>query len=152
MTEENYQKWLQNFKQLRLPEFKDFPDLDLYMDQVIQEVNRYLTPILDTQITKTMVNSYVKMEIVTRPTKKKYNASHIASIMLISIFKTAFALDTIKQLLATDDIETYFNQFIRRFNHEISHLEEPVASFSQLEIAIRTVLYKLILEQKIVKK
>ncbi len=151
MTEETYQAWLQEFKQLRLPEFKQFPDLELYMDQVIQETNKYLTPILGTQITKTMINSYVKMELVSRPIKKKYNAEHIASIMMISVLKTTFALDTIKQLLATENIEAYFNQFVLNFNREIGHLEEPVQTFSPLELAIRAVLYKRALEQKIVK-
>jgi hypothetical protein len=149
MTVENYPAWLTQFKTLRLPAFTQFPDLDLYMDQVIQETNKYLAPILETPITKTMVNSYVKMELVARPIKKKYNAQHLASIMMISILKTTFTLETIKQLLALADVEATFNQFVLNFNQEIAHLEEPATSFSQLELAIRAVLYKIVLEHQL---
>nr|WP_252893029.1 DUF1836 domain-containing protein [Lentilactobacillus otakiensis] len=43
-----------------MPHFNDLPNLDLYMDQVIDEVNQYLAPITHTDITKSMINSYVK--------------------------------------------------------------------------------------------
>ncbi len=149
MNTEKYQQWLADFKQLRLPDYQQFPDLALYMDQVIQETNRYLTPILHAEVTKTMINSYVKMGLVPHPLKKKYTAEHLALIMMISVLKTSFSLDTIKSLLATDEVEAHFNEFVRIFNHEIEHLDEAVQSFSPLEMAIRAVLYKLILERKL---
>lgn len=151
MTEEDYAFWLQNFRKLQLPTFEQLPDLDLYMDQVIQETNKYLVPILDAKITKTMINSYVKMGLVQRPIKKKYNAEHVATIMIVSILKTTFTLDTVKKIMVTDNIPTNFNQFVLNFNHELQHFEEPVSSFSQLEMAIRAVLYKVALEKKITK-
>lgn len=149
MNTEKYQQWLADFKQLRLPDYQQFPDLALYMDQVIQETNRYLTPILHAEVTKTMINSYVKMGLVPHPLKKKYTAEHLALIMMISVLKTSFSLDTIKSLLATDEVEAHFNEFVRIFNHEIEHLDEAIQSFSPLEMAIRAVLYKLILERKL---
>lgn len=149
MNTEKYQQWLADFKQLRLPDYQQFPDLALYMDQVIQETNRYLTPVLHAEVTKTMINSYVKMGLVPHPLKKKYTAEHLALIMMISVLKTSFSLDTIKSLLATDEVEAHFNEFVRIFNHEIEHLDETVQSFSPLEMAIRAVLYKLILERKL---
>ena len=89
MNTEKYQQWLADFKQLRLPDYQQFPDLALYMDQVIQETNRYLTPILHAEVTKTMINSYVKMGLVPHPLKKKYTAEHLALIMMISVLKPA---------------------------------------------------------------
>lgn len=149
MNTDKYQQWLADFKQLRLPDYQQFPDLALYMDQVIQETNRYLTPVLHAEVTKTMINSYVKMGLVPHPLKKKYTAEHLALIMMISVLKTSFSLDTIKSLLATDEVEAHFNEFVRIFNHEIEHLDKAVQSFSPLEMAIRAVLYKLILERKL---
>ncbi|KRN95044.1 BS ykrK family protein [Pediococcus stilesii] len=149
MTEKEYDNWLSDFKKLSLPTFEQFPDLELYMDQVIQETNKYLTPIFDTKVTKTMINSYVKMELVQRPIKKKYTAEHVATIMIVSILKTTFTLDSVKKMMVNDGIQDYFNRFVLKFNHELHNFGKPVDSFSQLEITIRTVLYKVILEKNI---
>ncbi len=55
-----------------IPLWEDLPALDLYMDQVIILLNGYLRMIKDEngeneQITKNMINNYVKMKVVPAP-------------------------------------------------------------------------------------
>ena len=54
----------------QLPQWKELPDLALYMDQVVSLGNRYLEPIISGPITASMVNSYVKKGLMPKPIKK----------------------------------------------------------------------------------
>ena len=56
---------LNRFSNIRLPEWDELPDLDLYMDQVISLLQRYLGqfPSPDEKgITSSMINNYVKQK------------------------------------------------------------------------------------------
>ncbi|MEE0409511.1 MAG: DUF1836 domain-containing protein [Clostridia bacterium] len=59
-----------------LPSWDALPDIDLYMDQVVSVVTKYLdvprTAIGVTRsITPAMINNYVKLGIIPPPKKKK---------------------------------------------------------------------------------
>jgi Domain of unknown function (DUF1836). len=66
--------WGKEIETATLPRWKELPDIELYMDQVISLVGKYLTPILPKQeqalLTKSMVNNYVKLELIPAPVKK----------------------------------------------------------------------------------
>ena len=68
---EEIHKSLISFK---LPRWKDLPDFDIYMDQVIFYINQELSPLFfeEKVITSNMVNNYVKNSIVKPPIKKHY--------------------------------------------------------------------------------
>ena len=55
-----FKKWLKAFSEERLPLWNEFPDFDLYMDQLVNLGNRYLENFIDVKITASMINSYVK--------------------------------------------------------------------------------------------
>ena len=52
--------WGKEIETATLPRWKELPDIELYMDQVISLVGKYLTPILPKQeqalLTKSMLN------------------------------------------------------------------------------------------------
>ena len=59
----------------RLPRWNALPDLELYMDQVLSLMERYLGnyPGFDRKgLTAAMVNNYVKLGVMPPPVKKKY--------------------------------------------------------------------------------
>lgn len=66
--------WGKEIETATLPRWEELPDIELYMDQVISLVGKYLTPILPKQeqalLTKSMVNNYVKLELIPAPVKK----------------------------------------------------------------------------------
>ncbi len=105
-----------------LPHWKDIPDIDLYLDQVISFLEKYLSNYVENDneketncITKTMVNNYVKHKVIKPPINKKYNREHIAYLIVIFILKQVYSINDIKQLIQlaieTSSVEQAYNQF-----------------------------------------
>lgn len=85
---------------LRLPDWETLPDFGLYMDQVIVLMERALEGVLPRgELTKSMVNNYVKVGLIPRPVGKKYDREHLALLMMICILKQALSMEEIAALL-----------------------------------------------------
>ncbi|WP_057874617.1 DUF1836 domain-containing protein [Loigolactobacillus rennini] len=158
MSETQFNQWLDQLVTLRLPLWQQLPEFDLYMDQVITETDHYLHPLGIEPLTKSMVNSYVKRKIIKRPKKKQYTRAHLAEIIIVSLFKTIFPLETIhtgiNQARQTLDASQAYDQFVNQINAELASLTQPdsqslftaddnIAAITQ-KAAIRAVLYQLI--------
>ena len=95
------QAWAHEVENHEFSLWADLPDLDLYMDQVKTYMNKQLSLFKrgsdDKVLTSSMVNNYVKNELLPPPYKKKYNREHISSLMIICM---------LKQVLAIPDIAT----------------------------------------------
>lgn len=152
MDSKSFENWLAEYRHLRLPSWEELSPLDLYMDQVIDEVNQYIVPLTETLITKTMINSYVKKGLVNKPIKKRYSRINIAQIIVVSLMKSAFSLDTINRgiQLSRDGIKIpdNYSKFTVLYNAEIAQLEAiPVQPVDDYQImAIRAVLYQTIVK------
>lgn len=104
---------------LHIPRWDEIPNIDLYMDQVLSYIEKnlpiYITDENDTLITKTMINNYVKQDIISPPIKKKYNKSHIAELFIICILKQVYVMNDIKNLinlaLKTSPINICYDNF-----------------------------------------
>ncbi|MGL4623401.1 MAG: DUF1836 domain-containing protein [Culicoidibacterales bacterium] len=81
---------------------QDIPDLDLYMDQVIQLfASCYQQQAPDDKgLTKTMINNYAKGKLFPPVKNKKYNKTQIMFLNLIFQLKGTISLTEIKTLLA----------------------------------------------------
>ena len=102
------------------PHWNDFPDVGLYMDQVVELVNKYLSDFPafsgeDKQITSSMINNYVKSKAVPAPEKKRYTRVHLAYIMIICTLKQTFSISVIQSLIGNktseDEIRSMYNSF-----------------------------------------
>ncbi|WP_244834200.1 DUF1836 domain-containing protein [Clostridium sp. BJN0001] len=81
----------------------DIPDIDLYMDQVMQ---LFETKLSDTKrypddkvLTKTMINNYAKDHLLMKIKNKKYTKNHLILMSLIYNLKGSLSLNDIKSLL-----------------------------------------------------
>lgn len=90
---------LQELNQFHLPRWEELPDFEVYMDQLITLINRYLyilnkeeTPI----ITPSMVNNYVKLKMIPKPEKKKYQRIHIAYLIAITMLKQVLTISEVR--------------------------------------------------------
>ncbi len=87
----------------KLPYWDELPEIDLYMDQVIALMEKYLSfhkTEDDTKIiTNSMINNYVKLGIMPAPVKKKYSREHIAYLIIICSLKQALPISNIKDLI-----------------------------------------------------
>lgn len=90
----------------------DIPNIDLYMDQVTTFMEEALGSSKrypdDKILTKTMINNYVKNDLLPPPTKKKYSKEHLMILTFIYYFKGILSIKDIETLL-TPITERYFN-------------------------------------------
>ena len=81
-------KKIDNF---HIPRWQELPTLDIYLDQLVTYLEKYLSPYIGSEespvITKTMINNYVKQQVIPAPIKKKYRKDHIAYLFVICILK-----------------------------------------------------------------
>lgn len=82
----------------------DFPELDLYMDQVMQLFETRLSYTKrnssDKVLTKTMINNYAKDNLLIKIKNKKYTKNHLILMGLIYNLKGSLSLTDIKKLLS----------------------------------------------------
>ena len=93
--------WLNEIQQYRLPRWEELPDIELYMDQVITLIERYLTTLVGEHdskvITPAMINNYVKLNIMPKPIKKRYERTHLAYLIVITILKQVILITEVKE-------------------------------------------------------
>ena len=84
-------------------QLEDIPELDLYMDQVIQLFEKKLSSSKrneeDKVLTKTMINNYAKAKLLMPIKNKKYSKEHLILMSLIYDFKGVLSISDIKLLL-----------------------------------------------------
>ena len=109
----------------RLPIFKEIPDNELYLEQVVQYISMILKPLGEGLITASMISNYVKKKLVDRPVRKFYYRSQIAYLLYITLTKTVFSLDQIGwcislQKAAADRLEESY-EFFRKELERVLH-------------------------------
>lgn len=136
---------------------EDIPNIDLYMDQVIQlfentygQTKRFPT---DKIMTKTMINNYAKGKVFFPIENKKYSKQHLILLSLIYQLKGALSINDIKTTLAginnkivneQFDLESLYrsylqlctesnNSFKDDVEKEILNVEEKVSQLSTNE-------------------
>ncbi|MCM3706068.1 MULTISPECIES: DUF1836 domain-containing protein [Cytobacillus] len=84
-------------------ELEDIPQIDLYMDQVIQLFENAFGSTTRNEeekvLTKTMINNYAKGKLFFPIKNKKYSKEHIILIAFIYQLKGALSINDIKSLL-----------------------------------------------------
>ena len=118
------------------PKWKEIPNIDLYLDQVLLYVNQVCEPIssgTEKGLTASMVNNYVKHGYLTKPNKKKYQRQQIARLIAITTLKSVFSIQEIAQTLNTlqtaTDSEQLYNAFVDYMNEGIDP-ENPIIQTS----------------------
>jgi hypothetical protein len=126
----------------------DIPNIDLYMDQVIQLFeNKYgETKRNDSEkvMTKTMINNYAKGKVFFPIQNKKYSKEHLILISMIYHLKGALSINDIKTTLQgindktakkDFDLESFYTSYLQllennveSFKHEVTIREAAVKS------------------------
>ena len=122
----------------RLPRWESFPDIELYMDQVVAVMEKALA-LYNKQgedesklITPSIINNYVKLKVIPAPKKKKYNREHLAYLVMICILKQTLAISSIVKIIETNleskSINELYNEFCNIYENVIpfAHMGEPI--------------------------
>lgn len=101
------------------PRWDEFPDIDLYMDQVVNILEKNLSIFEESYsgkiITSSMINNYVKQQVVKPPKNKKYDRVHLSYLFVVCILKRIMSIPEICQgiegILKKYDISEVYNIF-----------------------------------------
>ncbi|MEF2290429.1 DUF1836 domain-containing protein [Virgibacillus dokdonensis] len=120
------------FKQIQLNSqlsLDDIPNLDLYMDQVIQLFeNKFDVLKRDEQekvLTKTMINNYAKGKLFYPIENKKYSKDHLMLIAMIYQLKGALSISDVKTTLHQ------LNKMITEENFILANLYESYVQLAE---------------------
>ena len=120
---------------IHIPRWNELPEIDLYLDQVVNYLEKYLAQYSvnkeDKIITKTMINNYVKQGIMPAPEKKKYSRAHIAYLMVICVLKQVYSISDIGKLIS---LTIQYFELSKAYNRFCANLEISVKNvFSKKE-------------------
>lgn len=113
------------------PNHSDIPNINLYMDQLLEFFENVLSPLKRTDertvLTKTMINNYVKAEIIKSPEKKKYNQESIQDLIVLYHLKKAFSMQDIAHILSYLKTDSdYYQNFLTQFACAQDKLSENI--------------------------
>lgn len=134
-------QWLDELEKFSFKDYGELPDIDLYMDQVVTFLDKQLsifqTSSLDKQITSSMINNYVKGEVVSAPISKKYNREHLALIQEVCTLKQVLTIAEVKQIIDEryrkedankEDVFNTFKNLVNEKNKEAIDLTKSLLS------------------------
>lgn len=116
-----------------IPRWIELPNIELYLDQVVKLINSCLSPYIffnsdyskeeNALLTKTMINNYVKNNLIEAPVKKQYSKIQIAKLFVICVLKQVYSMQDIKILidiaLKNSTIENAYNKFCNLFEQAL---------------------------------
>lgn len=134
----------EKLKELHLEDkisLEDIPNIDLYMDQIIQLFENKLGKTKrieeDKILTKTMVNNYVKGKLLMSVEKKKYSKEHIILMSIICDLKKSLSINDIKSSLnkivtTIDKGEEYplkdlYKQYLQQYDNDVKEVEQSIS-------------------------
>lgn len=116
-------RWEKYMEAYKLPNWKDIPDIGLYMEQVIILLKSYLDylppELKDEQIiTAATVNNYVRTKIMPEPIKKKYYRVHIAYLVMICTLKQSLSIAMLQKIIPMnipdDEVKEIYEKYSKR--------------------------------------
>lgn len=128
----------EKFSAHTLPRWEDLPEIDLYMDQVIALMRKYLSIFEEDgekMLTPAMVNNYVKMGAVPPPVKKKYSKAHIAHLLIICFLKQILPISMICEIIRTYLGVYSESEMLNAFSSEYEQILRAAAASSKKEAA-----------------
>lgn len=117
--------YIKEILEFHLPRFNELPDIDLYMDQVLNIIENSLIIFSSENdeniITKSMINNYVKQNVIEKPFKKRYKKFHVAYLIIISILKKVLSISEVSKIINNQDyeVEEFYNMFCNELEYSL---------------------------------
>lgn len=122
-----------NLDDFHIPRWSELPNVDLYLDQVVTLINSCISPYIffnedykkkDYELlTKTMINNYVKNNLISSPVKKQYSKKHIARLFVICVLKQVYSMQDISNIisiaLSKANVEDAYDNFCNLFEEAL---------------------------------
>lgn len=106
----------QRMENERPVEWSNFPDINLYKDQVVAYLKRQLIHLeSEGQMTPAMISNYVKDKLLPKADGKKYSKKHLAVLTEICLLKQVLTVRDMGVLLQEDAQENNPESFYTNF-------------------------------------
>lgn len=146
--------------ELKCPEYNSFPDIELYMDQVLDFLLRSRTSLRDDErLSSAMVNNYIKADILPRARGKKYSREHLVHLVVILRLKQVLSVrDTGALIKATKENksdEAFYESFRKTLDDCAAEIVDKALSESgdsadaAMHLAVESYLCKVACERLI---
>lgn len=122
----------------RPQDWESFPDLGLYMDQIISYMPRQLIHYGDREaLTSAMVNNYIKDGMLPRAEGKRYYRPHLAYLTAICALKQVLSVKDATLLIGAGtvarDTEHLYDHFRRQLGTALSETADALDEDTPLE-------------------
>ena len=119
---ENLKEFKEKMESAGPEEWKDIPDIDLYMDQVISYMKRQHIGLDEEEtLTSAMINNYIKNGLLPRAKGKRYDREHIAYLTAVCLLKQVLTVKESGILMRNEmenkEVETFYNSY-RKLVHD----------------------------------
>ena len=135
MDSQIIKEFINKIDDIHLPRWDELPEFNIYMDQVITILDRYLKfiKIADNDVicTQSMINNYVKLRLIKRPYKKQYTKEHLASLIAIIILKQVFPITEIRDGII---YQSSFNGYQDAYNCFCVEIEKALKEELKLNV------------------
>lgn len=112
----------------KLPLYHEIPDVGLYLEQVTKYINDCLSPLMQAEMTGSMISNYVKKGLIANPTRKQYSREQIAYLMYIAVVKSVLPMEDIRLMVSiqqkTYTSEKAYNYFCRELENVLEYVFE----------------------------
>ena len=114
--------------ELKCPEYNSFPDIELYMDQVLDFLLRSKTSLRDDdRLSSAMVNNYIKADILPRARGKKYSREHLVHLVVILRLKQILSVRDTGALIKADKENKTDEEFYEGFRRMVDECAADIA-------------------------
>lgn len=131
-------------EQLTFPSYESMPDIELYMDQVLDFLSRSKASLRDDdKLSSAMVNNYIKAELLPRARGKKYSREHLVYLSVIMRLKQVLSVKDTGSLIRLDKgertDEEFYNEFLKMVKNGAEDVSEKVLNGdgSFMDVAMR---------------
>lgn len=156
---EEYRRQLAEFvAEFHLPRYRELPDIGLHLEQVTRYASRYVP----SQLTGSMVSNYVKQKLIPGPVKKSYYQESIAYLIFLSYIKAVMPLEDIRLMMEVQkssyELQVAYDYFCDELENLLQYVcglrETPAVVGSTrsqekelLRTALLSITYKIYLDQ-----
>ncbi len=114
------QKFTEILEQMHTATWEQFPDIELYMDQVVTYVSGLgglFSDFVDDEkaLTASMVNNYVKDGYIRRPINKKYDKDQLVNLYMLLMLKNVMPIPVLASSLKELDLSGTHRELYNRF-------------------------------------
>ena len=136
----------ERLSQERPAQWRDLPDIGLYMDQVVSYMPRQLIHFDDGEaLTSAMVNNYIKDGLVPRAEGKRYGPVHLGYLTAVCALKKVLSVRDIGVLLAAGqstgkNSQELYDYFCRALDRALTETAQSLEEDAQREDLARIAL------------